>query len=78
MKTWLITGISSGFEREMTKQLLENGNKVIGTVRDMDKVVDLIEQHPDTFFGELLDVTNVKAIQELVSLSYSKHEKIDV
>ena len=78
MKTWLITGISSGFEREMTKQLLENGNKVIGTVRDMDKVADLIEQYPDTFFGELLDVTNVKAIQELVSLSYSKHEKIDV
>lgn len=62
----------------MTKQLLENGNKVIGTVRDMDKVADLIEQYPDTFFGELLDVTNVKAIQELVSLSYSKHEKIDV
>ncbi|WP_097003975.1 SDR family oxidoreductase [Lacrimispora amygdalina] len=78
MKTWLITGVSSGFGLEITKQLLKSGNKVIGTVRDMSKVTDLLEQYPDTFFGELLDVTDEKAIQELVALSYIKHEKIDV
>jgi short-subunit dehydrogenase len=78
MKTWLITGVSSGFGREITKQLLESGNKVIGTVRDKSKVADLLEQYPDTFFCEILDVTDVKAIQELVDLSYIKNEKIDV
>jgi len=56
-RTWLITGVSSGFGCEITKQLLENGEKVIGTVRDMSKVADLLEQYPDTFFVELLDVT---------------------
>ena len=33
-RTWLITGVSSGFGNEMTKQLLEKGDTVIGTVRN--------------------------------------------
>lgn len=32
-RTWLISGVSSGFGYEMTRQLLEKGDKVIGTVR---------------------------------------------
>ncbi|MDY6084031.1 MAG: hypothetical protein SPI25_02100 [Dialister sp.] len=32
-RTWLITGVTSGFDREMTKQLFEKGDTVIGTVR---------------------------------------------
>lgn len=77
-RTWLITGVSSGFGLEMTKQLLEHGDKVIGTVRDLKKVADLLEKYPDTFFSKVLDVTDVKAIQELVDLSFIKHETIDV
>ena len=37
-RTWLITGVSSGFGNEMTKQLLERGDTVIGTVRNTNKV----------------------------------------
>ncbi len=32
-RTWLITGINSGFGHELTQQLLEKGDKVIGTVK---------------------------------------------
>ena len=32
-KTWLITGISSGFGYELTRQLLESGNNVVGTIQ---------------------------------------------
>lgn len=35
---WLITGISSGFGREMTQQLLAKGNTVIGTIRNQKKL----------------------------------------
>ena len=37
-KNWLITGISSGFAQELTKQLLEKGDVVVGTVRNEKKV----------------------------------------
>lgn len=77
-KTWLITGVSSGFGYEMTKQLLESGNTVIGTVRNTEKVKDLIAQYPDTFDCRILDVTDVPAVHQVVDTAFEKHGKIDV
>ena len=36
-RTWFITGVSSGFGREMTAQLLARGDRVVGTVRNTKK-----------------------------------------
>ncbi|WP_348619719.1 SDR family oxidoreductase [Paenibacillus polymyxa] len=77
-RTWLITGVSSGFGYEMIKLLLDEGEKVIGTVRNKDKISGLIEQYPDTFICELLDVTDVPAIRKLVDSSFEKFGRIDV
>ena len=77
-KTWLITGVSSGFGYEMTKQLLESGNTVIGTVRNTKKVEDLIAKYPDTFDCRILDVTDVPAVHSVVDSAFAKHGKIDV
>jgi NAD(P)-dependent dehydrogenase (short-subunit alcohol dehydrogenase family) len=77
-RTWLITGVSSGFGYEMTKQLLERGDKVIGTVRSKSKISNLIEQYPGTFTCEILDVTNVPAIHQLVDRSFAQFGRIDV
>ena len=35
-RTWLITGVNSGFGRHMAEQLLGRGDRVAGTVRKMD------------------------------------------
>ena len=77
-KTWLITGVSSGFGYEMTKQLLESGNTVIGTVRNTKKVEDLIAKYPKTFDCRILDVTDVPAVHKVVDEAFAKHGKIDV
>lgn len=77
-KTWLITGVSSGFGLEMTKQLLQNGQTVIGTVRSADKVKDIIDKYPETFDCRLLDVTDTAAIKMVVDGAFAKHGKIDV
>jgi NAD(P)-dependent dehydrogenase (short-subunit alcohol dehydrogenase family) len=45
-RTWFIPGGSSGFGREMTEQILERGDHVVGTVRDMSKVTDLLSAIP--------------------------------
>ena len=77
-KTWLITGVSSGFGYEMTKQLLESGDTVIGTVRNTKKVEDLIEKYPLTFDCRILDVTDVPAVHATVDAAFQEHGKIDV
>ena len=77
-KTWLITGVSSGFGYEMTKQLLESGNTVIGTVRNKTKVEELIAKYPETFDCRILDVTDVPAVHATVDAAFTKHGKIDV
>ncbi len=78
MKTWLITGVSSGFGYEMTKQLLERDDIVIGTVRNTDKVKSLTEQYPVNFDCRILDVTDVAAVQKTVNDAFAKRGKIDV
>ena len=77
-KTWLITGVSSGFGYEMTRQLLESGNTVIGTVRNTKKVENLIAKYPDTFDCRILDVTDVPAVHATVDAAFARHGKIDV
>jgi short-subunit dehydrogenase len=78
MRIWLITGVSSGFGKEMTKQLLAKGETVIGTVRNKEKVSDLIEQYPDTFDCLILDVTDIAPFQAVVDNSFAKHKRINV
>ncbi len=77
-KTWLITGVSSGFGYEMTKQLLEKGDTVIGTVRSKAKVEELISKYPKTFDCRILDVTDVPAVHTVVNDAFAKHGKINV
>lgn len=77
-KTWLITGVSSGFGYEMTKQLLKNGDTVIGTVRNKEKVGELISAYPKTFDCRILDVTDVLAVHTVVDEAFAKHGEIDV
>ena len=77
-RTWLIPGVSSGFGYEMTRQLLEKGDTVVGTVRNTKKVENLIQKYPETFDCEILDVTDVPAVQKTVKEAFSKHGRIDV
>ena len=77
-RTWLITGVSSGFGYEMTRQLLEKGDTVVGTVRNTKKVENLIQKYPETFDCEILDVTDVPAVQKSVTEAFSKLGRIDV
>jgi len=77
-RTWLITGVSSGFGRELARQLLERGDRVVGTVRRPDAVADLDERYPDAFRVELLDVTDRGAVRAVVDHSFAELGRIDV
>lgn len=77
-RTWLITGVSSGFGNEMTKQLLKKGDTVIGTVRNTKKVDELIAEYPDTFDCQILDVTDIDRIHRFIPEMFEKHGRIEV
>ena len=77
-RTWFITGVSSGFGRELTEQLLERGDRVVGTVRDAGKVSDLRERYPETFRVEVLDMTDTAAIHEVLEHSFAELGRIEV
>jgi NAD(P)-dependent dehydrogenase (short-subunit alcohol dehydrogenase family) len=77
-RTWLITGVSSGFGRQLSEQLLQRGDNVLGTVRDTGKVNDLLRRYPKTFYPEVLDVTETASIREVVKRSFARHRRIDV
>ncbi len=77
-RTWFITGVSSGFGRHLTDQLLKRGDRVVGTVRDTSKVADLDERYPKAFYAEVLDMTDTAAIREVVERSFTKLGRIDV
>lgn len=70
-RTWLITGVSSGFGRALTTQLLQRGDRVIGTVRNLDKIADLAEEYPDSFRAEILDVTDTDAVRMTVDAAFA-------
>lgn len=78
-KTWLITGISSGFGKALTEQLLVKGDTVVGTVRtEKDDIKELAKQYPDTLDVQHLDVTDVDEIRQVVDDAAKNHGKIDV
>lgn len=78
-KTWLITGISSGFGKALTEQLLAKGDTVVGTVRtEKDDIKALAKQYPDTLDVQHLDVTDVDEIRQVVDSAVKNHGKIDV
>ena len=78
-KIWLITGISSGFGKALTKQLLEKGDTVVGTIRtENNDIKELVEQYPDTLDIQHLDVTNTDEIRQVVKNAVNNHGKIDV
>ena len=77
-RNWLITGVSSGFGRELATQLLDRGDTVVGTVRRSDSVTDLTRKYPGTFHRELLDVTDTAAVRDVVDRSFTSLGRIDV
>ncbi|NTF46155.1 SDR family oxidoreductase [Rhizobium rhizogenes] len=77
-RTWLITGVNSGFGRAMTEQLLARGDRVAGTTRKMGAMDDLAEKYGDLLWLDHLDMTDTTGIQRVVNKAFADLGKIDV
>jgi NAD(P)-dependent dehydrogenase (short-subunit alcohol dehydrogenase family) len=77
-RTWFITGVTSGFGRHMTEQLLTRGERVAGTVRKLEPMRDLKAKHGDRLWLATLDVTDAPAVKRVVNQAFAELGKIDV
>ena len=67
MKHFLITGVSSGIGRALTKRLIEEGNMVWGVARRQSLLEDLKKElnSPDFFYSEM-DISSKQFWEDLV------------
>lgn len=77
-KVWFITGCSTGFGRELAKEALSNGYKVVVTARKPEQVVDIVAAYPETALALALDVTVPQQIKDAVSATIDRFGRIDV
>lgn len=77
-KVWFITGTSTGFGREFVQQLLDAGDKVVATARNLNAIQDFKELAPDRVHLAALDVTNKEQIQSAVQEAVNVFGKIDI
>ena len=78
MKTWLITGCSTGFGRELAKYVLAQGHQVVVTARKPEQVADIIAEHPELARPFQLDVTKNSDIQAVTEFTIQEFGRIDV
>jgi NAD(P)-dependent dehydrogenase (short-subunit alcohol dehydrogenase family) len=77
-KVWLITGCSTGFGRELAKEVLAKGYKVAVASRKTSDVDDIVAAYPNTSIAIQLDVTNESEIKSSVAQTMSHFGQIDV
>ncbi|MFC8567900.1 SDR family oxidoreductase [Streptomyces sp. NPDC057245] len=76
-RTWFITGVNSGFGRELARQLLARGDRVAGTVRREGSADDLRAEYGDRFRLAHLDVTDLPEVRTVVDAAFSDLGRID-
>ncbi|KQW99610.1 oxidoreductase [Flavobacterium sp. Root420] len=77
-KIWFITGSSRGLGRNLTEAVLESGDKVVATARDINQLNNLKERFKDQIFPIALDVTNYKQVSSAVHTAVEHFGRIDV
>src|ERR1700761_5812116 len=75
---WFVTGCSTGFGRELVRQVLKKGWNAVVTARDADKVKDLAAGYENSILVLPLDVTVRDQVVSAVAKAQERFGKIDV
>jgi NAD(P)-dependent dehydrogenase (short-subunit alcohol dehydrogenase family) len=78
MKTWFITGASSGFGRALAAAVIAHGHQVAVTARDVSQVEDFVEDYPLQVRAYALDVLQPESIRQAVAEARRDFGRLDV
>ncbi|PKB18755.1 SDR family NAD(P)-dependent oxidoreductase [Flavobacterium sp. 5] len=77
-KVWFITGSARGLGRDLAEAVLENGDNVVATARDINQLNDLKDRFKDKIFPITLEVTNYEQVNLAVHEAVQHFGRIDV
>ncbi|GAB2986151.1 oxidoreductase [Amycolatopsis acidiphila] len=77
-KTWLITGSSRGFGRELALAALEDGDRVVATARRPEQLQELVDKYGEQVRAVALDVTDAAAARAAVRTAVDEFGRLDV
>lgn len=77
-KTWLITGCASGIGKGIASAALKQGDQVVLTDRNTDKLKELAEEYPETAYAVSLDVTDNESRKAAIEETNKRFGQIDV
>lgn len=78
MKTWIITGCSSGLGKSLAETALQGGDNVVITARHLSDITDIASRYPDKALACELDVTVPAQITAVVNATLQRFGSIDV
>ena len=77
-KVWFITGASRGFGRIWTEAVLERGDKVAATARNLESIAQLSETYGQNVLTLALDVTRPEQIKAAVEQAHTHFGRLDI
>ncbi len=77
-QTWLITGCSTGFGRELATQLLTRGANVVVTARKLEAIKDFADTYGSRALCLELDVTKQAQIDSAIAATEKTFGRMDV
>ncbi len=78
MATWLISGASRGFGREVALEALRRGDTVVATARNTDALTDIIDAGGDRVIPMTLDVADAEQVRSVTAEAEERTGGIDV
>lgn len=77
-KVWLITGSSRGFGKSLSEAVLENGDRLVATARNVAQLGNLEQRFGDQVRCVALDVTSETAAAAAVQTAVDAFGRLDV
>jgi NAD(P)-dependent dehydrogenase (short-subunit alcohol dehydrogenase family) len=77
-RIWLITGISGGFGKVLTEEVLSHGDFVIGSFRHRNQVDEFNAAHAGKALGVLMDITKKEEVDAVFQMLQKDFGKLDV
>jgi hypothetical protein len=78
VKTWFITGCSTGFGRQLAQAVLAHGHRVVVTARDPEQVIDIAQEGGQRALALKLDVTDHEQVISTIDRIVETFGDIDV